>query len=121
MVRQLAAEGPLGHHLSSEQHCETSLFARKVDFLANVEQMADDDLSSFAHLGRGRQEGSGFSQTPAETWSVPPGTKAPSQGGKSWLFWLFSSSWQSNYLLNCDPVSEVSRRRLLVDHHIRTF
>lgn len=124
MVRQQAAEEPLGHSLGPEQHCGTSLLVHKVDFLASIEtcwQTAADGLSDFASIGRGKAGRARFTQTPpAETWS-PPGTKVPSQGGKCWLFWLLSFSWQSNYLLNCDPVSKASSRRLLDGHHVRMF
>lgn len=60
--------------------------------------MAADDLSSFAPVGRGRAGWAGFSQTPlAETWSVPPGTKVPGQGGRRWLFWLLSPGIEITY------------------------
>ena len=94
VVRQHAAEMPLDHGLRSGQRCETLLLAQKVDFLANCEtchQMAAADLGSFAPVGKGKAGREGFSQTsPDDTWSLSPGTRVPSRGGKCLLFWLLS-------------------------------
>lgn len=96
----------------------------KVDFLANIEtcwQMAAAGLRSSAPVWRGVAGRAGFSQTPpAEMGLVHPRLKVPRWGGNCWLSRLLSFSWQSNYLLNCDPISKGLRRRLLVGHHIRS-
>lgn len=96
----------------------------KVDFLADIEtcwQMAAAGLRSSAPVWRGVAGRAGFSQTPpAEMGLVHPRLKVPRWGGSCWLSRLLSFSWQSNYLLNCDPISKGLRRRLLVGHHIRS-
>jgi len=72
-------------------------------------------------LGRGRQEGKASPRLLQTTRGHCLQGQGSLAGEGSACSSGFSLSWQSNYLLNCDPVSKASARRLLVGHHVRMF